>query len=58
MFAATVRRTTPAITGPAIRFGGWVRGRLAPSGEDLEERSSWKIKTRWILGAWALLSAV
>jgi len=25
---------------------------------DLEERSSWKIKTRWILGAWALLSAV
>ena len=37
---------------------GWVRRRLAPTGEDLEERSTWKIKTRWILGAWAVLSAI
>jgi hypothetical protein len=41
-----------------IRIGRWVRARLAPTGEDLEERSSWKVKTRWILGAWALMSAV
>ncbi len=35
-----------------------MRGRLAPTGEDLAERSNWRVKTRWILGAWALLSAV
>jgi hypothetical protein len=58
MFATTARTTTSAITAPALRLGGWLRGRLAPTGDDLEERSNWKIKTRWILGAWALLSAV
>ena len=58
MFPTSARRTTPAITATAIRLRGWVRGRLAPTGEDLEERSNWRIKTRWILGAWALLSAV
>jgi hypothetical protein len=35
-----------------------IRARLAPTGEDLEERASWRIKTRWILGAWAVLSAI
>ena len=40
------------------RWSRWVRGRLAPTGEDLEERASWRVKTRWILGAWAVLSAV
>jgi hypothetical protein len=58
MFAITAPRTTPAVTTTVIRFGRWARGRLAPTGEDLEERANWKIKTRWILGAWAVLSAV
>jgi hypothetical protein len=58
MLAITARRTRPAVTDTAIRLGRWLRGRLAPTGEDLEERANWKIKTRWILGAWALLSAV
>ena len=35
-----------------------IRARLAPTGDDLEERASWKIKTRWILGGWAVLSAI
>ena len=35
-----------------------IRARLAPTGDDLEERASWKIKTRWILGAWAVMSAI
>jgi hypothetical protein len=57
----TAGNTTAAATtgtGRTTRVVRWVRSRLAPTGEDLEERSSWKIKTRWILGAWALLSAV
>jgi hypothetical protein len=54
MFAGTLSTTTRALAG----IGPRVRARLAPTGEDLEERSSWKIKTRWILGAWAGLSAV
>jgi hypothetical protein len=58
MFANTVATTTSALTGRASRVGQWVRARLAPTGEDLEERSNWKIKTRWILGAWAVMSAV
>ena len=58
MFANTIATTTSALTGRASRVGRWVRARLAPTGEDLEERSNWKIKTRWILGAWAVLSAV
>jgi hypothetical protein len=49
--------TTPPCAVPA-RVGRWVRARLAPTGEDLEERSNWRVKTRWILGAWAVLSAV
>ena len=36
----------------------WVRERLAPTGEDLREQANWKLKTRWLLGAWALVSAV
>lgn len=58
MTATTIPTTTPALTGRAARVTRWVRARLAPTGEDLEERSSWKVKTRWILGAWAVLSAV
>jgi hypothetical protein len=58
MFANTLSTTTSALTVRASRAGRWVRTRLAPTGEDLEERSNWKIKTRWILGAWAVLSAV
>ena len=58
MFAITLPSTTSASTGRASRVVRWVRARLAPTGEDLEERSNWKVKTRWILGAWALLSAV
>jgi hypothetical protein len=50
--------TTPSATNRPARLIGWVRGRLAPTGEDLEERAGWRVKTRWILGAWALLSAV
>jgi hypothetical protein len=52
--------TTPrgAVTSAVTRLVGWARGRLAPTGEDLEERAGWRIKTRWILGAWAVLSAV
>ena len=42
---------------PTSRLVAWVRGRLAPTGEDLEERAGWRVKTRWILGAWAVLSA-
>jgi hypothetical protein len=58
MLSTTLRGTTSALAGRLAPIGRWVRGRLAPTGEDLEERSSWKVKTRWILGAWALLSAV
>jgi hypothetical protein len=58
MTATTVTTTTPLVAGRATRVLRWVRGRLAPTGEDLEERANWKVKTRWILGAWALLSAV
>jgi hypothetical protein len=49
---------TASTTNRPARLIGWVRGRLAPTGEDLEERASWRVKTRWILGAWAVLSAV
>jgi hypothetical protein len=49
---------TASTTNRPARLISWVRGRLAPTGEDLEERASWRVKTRWILGAWALLSAV
>lgn len=58
MFATTIPTTTATPVGRASGVTRWVRARLAPTGEDLEERSSWKIKTRWILGAWAVLSAV
>ena len=54
MIACTLPPTTRVATSAIT----WVRGRLAPTGEDLVERSSWRIKTRWILGAWAALSAV
>ena len=65
MFATTVITTATTPTGQYDRAVGqvcraarWVRSRLAPTGEDLEERANWKIKTRWILGAWAAFSAV
>ena len=61
MHTATVPTTTVPTTLPIARLSGavrWVRGRLAPTGEDLEERANWKVKTRWILGGWAVLSAV
>ena len=58
MFATTLSTTTSALTVRASRVRALGAGRLAPTGEDLEERSNWKIKTRWILGAWAVLSAV
>jgi len=61
MHTATVPTTTVPTTLPIARLSGavrWVRSRLAPTGEDLEERAGWKIKTRWILGGWAALSAV
>jgi hypothetical protein len=62
MIATTVitatTTTTPALAGRAARVVRWVRGRLAPTAEDLEERADWKIKTRWILGAWAAMSAI
>ena len=65
MFATTVitTATTPTgqydrVVGQVCRVARWVRGRLAPTGDDLEERANWKIKTRWILGAWAAFSAV
>ena len=57
MGAITVPTTTTT-TRSVSRLATWVRGRLAPTGEDLEERSNWRVKTRWILGAWAVLSAV
>lgn len=58
MFATTPTTTTSAFLSRASRVGRWVRGRLAPSGDDLEERAGWKVKTRWILGAWAVFSAI
>jgi hypothetical protein len=58
MIATTATTTTPSVAARATRVLRWVRGRLAPTGEDLEERANWKVKTRWILGAWALLSAI
>ena len=53
--------TTVPTTLPIARLSGagrWVRARLAPTGEDLEERAGWKIKTRSMLGGSAALSAV
>ena len=65
MFAATATlpnttapATTTALAARATRVVRWVRARLAPTGEELEERSNWKVKTRWILSAWAVLSAI
>jgi hypothetical protein len=58
MTATMLTTTTATPAGPASRVLRWVRSRLAPTGEDLAERANWKVKTRWILGAWALLSAV
>ena len=58
MTATAFPTTTTAPCTPVARIGRWVRARLAPTGEDLEERSNWRVKTRWILGAWAVLSAV
>ena len=55
---AATTTTTRAPKARAARVAHWVRARLAPTGEDLEERANWKIKTRWILGAWAVMSAV
>ncbi len=49
--------TLPTATRATSRLVTWVRGRLAPTGEDLAERAGWRVKTRWILGAWAALSA-
>ena len=54
----TTTEATPAPTGRLVRCARIVRARLAPTGHDLAERANWKIKTRWILGAWAMLSAV
>jgi hypothetical protein len=58
MTATLLPTTTTAAYAVPARVGRWVRARLAPTGEDLEERSNWRVKTRWILGAWAVLSAV
>jgi hypothetical protein len=58
MTATMLTTKTASLAGPVARVLRWVRGRLAPTGEDLAERANWKVKTRWILGAWALLSAV
>ena len=59
MFAATLATPEAAPRSPATtRVRRWVRARLAPTGEDLEERAGWRVKTRWILGAWAVFSAV
>jgi hypothetical protein len=49
---------TAVTTGWATRIVGVVRSRLAPSADGLEERAGWRIKTRWIIGAWAAVSAV
>jgi hypothetical protein len=54
----TATTTSPQIARQAGRVLRWVRGRLAPTAEDLEERADWKVKTRWIVGAWAALSVV
>jgi hypothetical protein len=45
-------------TQRVARAAHWVRGRLSPTDDDLEERLDWKIKTRWILAAWATLSSI
>ena len=58
MIATTVTTTTPSLAGQAARVLRWVRSRLAPTAADLEERADWKVKTRWILGAWAAMSAI
>jgi hypothetical protein len=60
MFAITLPTpaATAVTTGWATRIVGVVRSRLAPSADELEERAGWRIKTRWIISAWAALSAV
>ena len=58
MFEITIRTGPATLTGHLSRAARWVRGRLAPTGEGLEERASWKVKTRWILGAWAVTTVV
>ena len=52
------RVDTRAATARLAAIARKVRARLAPTGEDLAERANWRIKTRWILGGWALLSAI
>jgi hypothetical protein len=54
----TATTTSPWFAGQATRVLRWVRGRLAPTAEDLEERVDWKVKTRWILASWAAMSAI
>lgn len=62
MFATTIpttdRAATRAVVARLATIGRAIRVRLAPTGDDLAERANWRIKTRWILGAWALLSAI
>ena len=57
--STTISTTAPRpVLGLTVRVARALRSRLAPTGEELAERANWRIKTRWILGAWALLSAV
>ena len=58
MFATTVPTVPTTLTGHLSRAARWVRGRFEPTSEDLEERANWKVKTRWILGAWAVTTAI
>lgn len=58
MFATTISTTTATPSGQLTRAARWIRARLAPTGEELEERANWRIKTRWFLVAWAVLSAI
>jgi hypothetical protein len=58
MFGINVPTARTALTREPCRATRWVRGRLAPTGEDLEERANWKVKTRWIVGASAVTTAI
>ena len=58
MFDTTIPSAPAPQAGRLAQAARWVRGRLAPTGEDLEERANWKVKTRWIMAAWAVTTAM
>ena len=58
MFAITIPTAPTTLTGQLSRAARWVRGRPRPPARTLRSGRNWKVKTRWILGAWAVTSAI